>query len=429
MPDLKSFELKPQASWNKDDWLSYMESVHPAEIEMGLGRVRQVAAQMDLVRPAKTVILVGGTNGKGTTTALLKNLLAQQGKSSGLYNSPHIHQYNERVNVCLDGESRLISDEELIASFQAIEAGRGDIPLTYFEFGTLSALWQIKQWQVDVAIMEIGLGGRLDACNIVEPDLSIVTSVGLDHQDWLGDTLDLIGAEKAGIGRKNKPLVCGQLNVSQGFIDAAESIGADISYQGKDFSIQKTDSGLVFENKVLSLTFDQYHIPYWNIASAIQGLSLLGELPAAEEIKNTVDTTQVEGRLSCQKINFHGKQLKVVLDVGHNPQAATYVAEQVKDSCEHCVLAMLSDKNPAGVVESLPFINHWALAGIEGFRGQTAAELKDKLPKACSSEAELFETVAQALQSQCKAAGDGETILVLGSFLTINEAKIWLGNL
>jgi len=118
-----------------------------------------------------------------------------------------------------------------------------------------------------------------------------------------------------------------------------------------------------------------------------------------------------------------------VLDVGHNPQAATYVAEQVKDSCEHCVLAMLSDKNPAGVVESLPFIKHWALAGIEGFRGQAAAELKDKLPKACSSEAELFETVAQALQSQCKAAGDGETILVLGSFLTINEAKIWLGNL
>jgi dihydrofolate synthase / folylpolyglutamate synthase len=159
---------------NKDEWLNYLESTHPSDIEMGLGRVTQVAQALDLFKPAPVVIVVGGTNGKGTTTALLGQLLAQKGLSSACYNSPHIHQYNERINLReANGISRLSSDDELCRAFSAIEAGRGDIPLTYFEFGTLAALWQIKQWQVDVALLEVGLGGRLDAVNIVATDLAI----------------------------------------------------------------------------------------------------------------------------------------------------------------------------------------------------------------------------------------------------------------
>lgn len=427
MSESKPFESKPQASWNKDDWLCYMEAVHPAEIEMGLGRVRQVAEKMDLIRPAETVVLVGGTNGKGTTSALLKNLLACQGKSSGLYNSPHIHQYNERVNVCLNGESRLITDEELIASFQAVEQGRGDIPLTYFEFGTLSALWQIRHWQVDVAIMEIGLGGRLDACNIVDPDLSIVTSVGLDHQDWLGDTLDLIGAEKAGIGRKGKPLVCGQLNVSQGFVDATNNIGANTLYQGEHFSIALDSAGAAcYHDDDIKLEFTEYHIPYWNIASAIAGLKQLAVLPAPQLIVDTVANTRVEGRLSRQSLTLDSKTINIVLDVAHNPQAAGYIASQTEEQCQHCVLAMLADKDPQGVVNELGFIRHWSVAGLDGFRGQTAAQLLARLPQSMHADCVPYGSVADALQQSCQSMRDGDTLLVIGSFLTVSEAEDWL---
>ena len=214
---------------------------------MGLGRVTQVAEALDLFKPAPIVIVVGGTNGKGTTTALLAQLLAQKGLSTACYNSPHIHQYNERIN-CRDaqGNARLTSDEELCEAFAAIEQGRGDIPLTYFEFGTLAALWQIKQWQVDVALLEVGLGGRLDAVNIVDTDLAIVTSVGLDHQDWLGDTLDLIGMEKAGIGRKNKPLICGQPEVSQGFLEHSQRIGAQVIRIDEHYTIKPCAAGWAF---------------------------------------------------------------------------------------------------------------------------------------------------------------------------------------
>lgn len=412
---------------DKEQWLAYLESVHPAEIEMGLRRVAEVADRLDLRRPASQVILVGGTNGKGTTTALLRNLLAAQGKTSGLYNSPHIHEYNERVSLCADGQTRLISDAELIASFEAIEKGRGDIPLTYFEFGTLAAIWQIKQWQPDVAILEIGLGGRLDACNIVEPDLSIVTSVGLDHQDWLGDTLDLIGAEKAAIGRAGKPLICGQLNVSQGFIDTAQSIGSNTCYQGKDFSASRDATGIVhYQDAELSLEFSDYHVPYWNIASAIAGLKQLGMLPALDIIPSVIADTRVAGRLSHHQVCFEGKNLNLVLDVAHNPQAAGYIAGQLRGQCNHCVLAMLNDKDPVGVVAEFEYIDHWCLAGIDGFRGQSGEALKQKLPSQLQESAIVAGSVSDALEQSCQSLQDGDTLLVIGSFLTVSAAQDWV---
>ncbi len=421
---------------NKDEWLNYLESTHPSDIEMGLGRVTQVAQALDLFKPAPVVIVVGGTNGKGTTTALLGQLLAQKGLSSACYNSPHIHQYNERINLReANGISRLSSDDELCRAFSAIEAGRGDIPLTYFEFGTLAALWQIKQWQVDVALLEVGLGGRLDAVNIVATDLAIVTSVGLDHQDWLGDTLDLIGYEKAGIARANKPLICGQPDVAQGFIDHAEQLHAHCFYQGIDFSITQRSNNLTLNIKGLSQVFEteeislpKGHIPHLNIASAITGLYTLDLLPDLEGIKRAIEATKVPGRLTAYHCSYQGQDITFTLDVAHNAQAAQYLAQQT-EGCDTAILAMLADKDPVAVVAALNQIKHWHLAGLTGYRGQSAEQLMAKLnDQTAQSDKQRHASVEQAIQdllaSERFQRGEIKApVFVIGSFLTVSAAE------
>jgi dihydrofolate synthase/folylpolyglutamate synthase len=426
----------------KIEWLSYLESTHPADIEMGLGRVTQVARNLNLFRPAPVVIVVGGTNGKGTTTALLGRLLAENNLTSACYNSPHIHEYNERISLLgSTRKTRLSTDQELCDAFSAIEAGRDNIPLTYFEFGTLAALWQIKQWQVDVALLEVGLGGRLDAVNIVETDLAIVTSVGLDHQDWLGDTLDLIGYEKAGIGRKNKPLICGQLNVSQGFIDQANSLQATAYYQGIDFVVkQQTDSllldfprsasdaavGLKTSSAFETIRLPKGHIPHLNIASAIAGLSVINLLPKTKGIVSAIEDTKVAGRLTSYECEYQDKRITFTLDVAHNPQAAQYLAAQIK-STDTAILAMLADKDPLAIVEALRQIKYWHFAGLNGYRGQTSQQLAAKVALP-TNQFEMHSCVEHAIQNilQSERFEQGKItapIFVIGSFLTVAAAE------
>lgn len=404
---------------------------------MGLGRVTQVAHNLDLFKPSSMTIVVGGTNGKGTTTALLGQLLAQKGLSSACYNSPHIHQYNERINRRnTDGTARLTTDVELCEAFCAIEEGRGDIPLTYFEFGTLAALWQIKHWQVDVALLEVGLGGRLDAVNIVDTDLAIVTSVGLDHQDWLGDTLDLIGYEKAGIGRKNKPLICGQPSVSQGFIDHAIKLQAHTFYQGVDFNISQISKelDLVIKPNVsnavtlkgLNIRLPKGHIPHLNIASAIAGLNALGLLPSNEGIIRAIEETRVQGRLTSYQCEYKGKSITFTLDVAHNPQAALYLAGQIKEA-DTAILAMLIDKDPSSVVQALSHIKYWHFAGLKGYRGQSEQQLSKK----ANLSDDLYQQhscVGQAIShildsSRFKKGQITAPVFVIGSFLTVSAAE------
>jgi dihydrofolate synthase/folylpolyglutamate synthase len=422
---------------SKDQWLAYLESIHPADIEMGLGRVTQVAKNLNLFKPAPLVIVVGGTNGKGTTTAFLGQLLAEKGLTSACYNSPHIHQYNERINRRDSASSaRLSTDEELCLAFAAIEQGRGDVPLTYFEFGTLAALWQIQQWQVDVALLEVGLGGRLDAVNIVDTDLAIVTSVGLDHQDWLGDTLDLIGMEKAGIARANKPLICGQLNAPQGFIDAANNLQANTWYQGKDFSITAQGSGwlLVMGDKQIMLPHG--HIPYFNIASAIAGLKAINLMPTDSGIKSAVSNTRVAGRLSYYPCEYKGQAITFILDVAHNAQAAGFLAEQVK-TCKVAILAMLADKDPAAVIAALPQIECWQLAGLQGYRGQGSEALYQRIKDFGHDKIlNCHDTVKHAMIASLEASLEtvseekgSHEILIIGSFLTVSAAEDALGSI
>jgi len=413
---------------SKDEWLSYLESTHPADIEMGLGRVTKVAKTLNLFKPAPITIVVGGTNGKGTTTALLGQLLAEKGLTSACYNSPHIHQYNERINRRnSENEARLSTDEELCIAFSAIEYARGEIPLTYFEFGTLAALWQIKQWQVDVALLEVGLGGRLDAVNVVETDLAIVTSVGLDHQDWLGDTLDLIGMEKAGIARANKPLICGQPDAPQGFVDAARSLQANTLYQGKEFSIVANDQGWLMTQGDETFELPRGHIPYYNIASSIAGLRALDLLPDVAGIRKAVENTRVAGRLTHYACEYKGQPITFILDVAHNAQAAAFLSEQVSD-CSIAVLAMLADKDPAAVMAAIPQIDCWHLAGLQGYRGQASEELHSRIKASCSDEVlNCHDTVKHAIMACLQSEGcervAGGKVLIIGSFLTVSAAE------
>src|SRR5579859_454571 len=222
-----------------DEWLSYQERVNVRSIELGLDRVRAVWQRMGAQPPARRVITVGGTNGKGSTVAMLEAMLTAGGQRVGCYTSPHLLRYNERIRI----EGREAGDEALVASFERIEAARGEIPLTYFEFGTLAALDLFARAGLDVAVLEVGLGGRLDAVNIIDADVAVVTTVDLDHMDWLGPDRDRIGVEKAGIARAGRPVIVGEADPPLGLLQALERIGARVERAGVDFSVQREATG------------------------------------------------------------------------------------------------------------------------------------------------------------------------------------------
>lgn len=215
------------------EWLAYLERLHPSAIDMGLERSREVAQRLGLGKPAPLVVTVTGTNGKGSTCAFLASLIAAQGQRVGVYSSPHLLRYNERV--LLDG--REASDEELCRAFTAVEAARGEISLTYFEMGTLAAFWLFERAQLDAVVLEVGLGGRLDAVNLVDADLALITSIGLDHADWLGDTRESVAFEKAGIMRAGMPALCGDLDPPQPLLEQAVTLDTPLFLRGRDYDL------------------------------------------------------------------------------------------------------------------------------------------------------------------------------------------------
>lgn len=427
-----------KSRWNKHQWLSYIESTHPSDIELGLDRVKKVAEKLDCLRPANKVILLSGTNGKGTTSAMISALLAKvgvdaegnarSGFSSALYNSPHIVDYNERVSLRTLGDHRFIDDEELIQSFQAVEAAREETPLTYFEFGTLAALWQIKRWNVDFAILEIGLGGRLDAVNIVDADVSLITSIGLDHMDWLGDTVEKIAYEKAGIAKPEKPLVCGQLDAPVEVVQQANAHKAKLYQAGVDFTLMEhksSDQILVsyvdFKGARQQVTLPKPHIPMQNVATAVQALALVDGLPFKENISEAVAELRVFGRMSQFECSFAGKSFTLLMDVAHNPQAAEYLANQASH-LDAALLAMLSDKDASALVSVFEpsQISNWYLAGLEDVhRGQSVESLAGQ---AAIGDAQSFATVSSGVLAMIQEMPKGGKCLIFGSFFTLQKA-------
>ncbi|PNS09599.1 bifunctional tetrahydrofolate synthase/dihydrofolate synthase [Solilutibacter silvestris] len=403
-------------------WLVRLQRQHPTAIELGLERVREVAVRMQLPKPAPCVITVGGTNGKGSTVAFIEAIARATGLRVGAYTSPHILRYNERVRI--DGVDA--GDAELVAAFEAIEAARGDISLTYFEAGTLAALWLFARAKLDLAILEVGLGGRLDAVNIVDADVAVITTVDLDHMDWLGEDREDIGTEKAGIARAWKPLILGDDDPPASVLRRAYAIGASSLRIGCDFFKEHIDAdawrwrepGLTLE---LPMPVLPAPVQLRNAAVAIAALRASGlDIPDTAWALG-IATAHVQGRL--QRLERDG--VEVWLDVGHNPQAARALAEwlqgQPKQGRTHAIYAALADKDAAGVTAPLAaHVDDWHLAGldVEG-RAQSAEALSTRvnLPGAT-----LHGDVGDALRQVRGSAKAGDRVLVFGSFHTVEAA-------
>lgn len=414
-------QIAPQATSPLSVWLDYLNHIHTSAIDLGLERVSQVCQRASLTKPAPTVITVAGTNGKGSTCALMEAILLDAGYSVGVYSSPHLIRYNERVRI--NGVDQ--PDEAHTEAFAYIEQQRGDISLSLFEFGTLAALYQFKQQQVDVVLLEVGLGGRLDATNVVEHDVSVITSLAIDHVDWLGDDINVIGFEKAGIFRSNKPAVCGQPQAPATVAGHADDIGAKLHQVGIQYDYALEPGNKTWCWKSGSFSLDDLPVPALPLANAATALMALGcaELDISDvNIVKGLETAELPGRM--QKIAANPE---VLLDVAHNPHSAQYLVEQIKqqypNTVIHTVVAMLHDKDIAATLTQLSEISaNWYPASLEGPRAATAKELCQHLPQVVAS----YDNPAAAFQAAQVKAQPGELILVVGSFHTVGEVLAFI---
>lgn len=404
------------------DWLMVLENLNMAHIELGLSRMTIVAERLGLLSLPSYVVTVGGTNGKGTTCALLESMLRAGGHSVGVYSSPHLVDYRERVRI--NGDSPVAAD--FCAAFAAVESARmqGEQPsvaLTYFEFTTLAALWLFRDAAPEVVLLEVGLGGRLDATNVVASDQSIVTTVALDHTDWLGADRDSVGFEKAGIFRHAKPAVCGDPQPPERLLAHAKQLGTPLYCTGRDYVWQQVQapSASVEEHWSFSgfgLQLDHLPIPslpVMNAATALATLALSPFMLDINAIKEGLSGAQLTGRL---------QQLtpQLWIDVAHNPESATYLAQRLavlkgKGRCL-AVVGMLKDKDiPASLAPLQNVIDEWYLASLSGPRGATANELAHWQSGVC------FSSVSEALAVAQVNAKEHDVVIAFGSFFTVAE--------
>ena len=415
------------------DWLSYIESLHPKSIAMGLDRVNQMIERLVLY-PKFAIITVAGTNGKGSTCAMLAEMYQQAGYQVGCYSSPHLLRYNERVRV--NGVEA--ADADLCLAFEAVDAARNiddAIALTYFEVGTLAAVWHFMQVPLDVVILEIGLGGRLDAVNAFEPDCAIVTSVDLDHQEFLGDTREAIGFEKAGVYRANKPAILGDANPPVSLVQHAQNIKAQLGQIQQDFGYQLSQSSWQFiaheaVRYTLPLPALKGDYQLSNAACAVAAVEALQyKLPVAiDAMTNALRQVKLSGRFQLVQTKPN-----VILDVAHNPHAAKALAINLKQSrASHsqvlAVFAMLADKDMSGVIAALMGeVDIWYVASIGHVRGASATQLAAHV-RAINPNArvQLFDTTVQAFKQACidietcNDVNENDKIVVFGSFFTVS---------
>jgi dihydrofolate synthase/folylpolyglutamate synthase len=406
-----------------DQWLDWQMVLHGKAIDLGLDRVSEVGLRLGLERPARQVVTVAGTNGKGSTVAAYETWLRQAGFEVASYTSPHLLNYNERIKHNLQP----VSDTELCGAFAAVERARQDTSLTYFEFGTLAALYLIHRWQPDYAILEVGLGGRLDAVNIVDADLAHLTPIGIDHQAWLGNDREQIGFEKAGILRAGTPVILNDYEPPDSVLREIARLNCKCLRIGRDYAVTRLagerwqwrcdDLELEFENLLPGV--HQAH----NLAGVLAGLSQL--LPLSEYASDLVRANfrgiQNPGRLQLLKSPLKGQ---LYVDVGHNPDAARALAvslESMKQPGGKVVvlLGMLSDKQPDLFVEALHhMVDSWWLLSLDSDRGLSAEQLAERFGSSTEPD-QMFASVQEALHHALLSLGNQDIMLVTGSFITV----------
>lgn len=417
--------MSPSALASLGEWLAYLEQLHPKTIALGLERISLVKDRLGL-EPEFPIITVAGTNGKGSACAMLEAILSAAGYRSGLYTSPHLLRYNERVRI----SAAEADDAALCEAFAAVEAAREDTPLTYFEFGTLAALLLFKRAGVDMAVLEVGLGGRLDAVNAFGADCAIVTSVGIDHTEYLGDDREAIGFEKAGIFRQGRPAICAETDVLQSIVDHAARIGADLHLINRDFGFQAEAAQWRFWSRSgwrVALPYPALRGDYQlgNASACLAALEQLKQrLPvSANDIRHGLLQAVVPGRFQV----IPGKP-QIILDVAHNPHAALALAGNLRrmggDGKTIAVFGMLKDKDIAGVVEAMKeVIDVWLLADLASPRGAGALHLLQLLQQqGVGDRARTFSSVASACSHACNLAAENDKIVFFGSFLTVADA-------
>jgi dihydrofolate synthase/folylpolyglutamate synthase len=411
-----------------DGWLAHIERLHVKPIALGLERVRGVKRTLGF-RQTVPVIVVGGTNGKGSVCAMLERILLAGGYRVGLYTSPHLLRYNERVRI--DGEPA--SDAALCEAFAKVEQARGNTRLTYFEFGTLAA-WQVfASRTLDVVILEVGLGGRLDAVNIFDADCDIVTSVDIDHTEFLGETREQIGYEKAGIFRAGVPAIVGEARPPQSLIEHGRTIGAKLAVFGRDFGVEAPDrvQWLFHADRGPGGRVRRGGLAYPALRGANQLTNAAVALAAIEALAEVLPVSMNAIRRGLAEVELPGRfqvipgRPAVVLDVAHNPHAAQALAGNLDDMGFFprtlAVFGMLRDKDVAGVVGRLRGrVDHWLLAGLGGARGASADELRQIIERAGHEvDASSFDTPALAYAAARERASESDRILIFGSFLTV----------
>jgi dihydrofolate synthase/folylpolyglutamate synthase len=409
-------------------WLTWLEQNHPREIDLGLERISAVARRMSLLAPAATVVTVAGTNGKGSCVTATAALLRAAGFTVGVYTSPHLIHYNERIAV--DGEP--VSDDEICAAFNAIftacqqldEFATYPLSLTYFEYGTLAALEIFRRRGVTAMVLEVGLGGRLDAVNIIDADVAVITSIALDHIDWLGDNREVIGFEKAGIMRAGKPVVCADTSPPDSIAAYAEQVGAHLSQVKRDFDyVAQGESWSWWNTEQRFADQPLPQLPLPSMAAALQVASLLKLDLTGIAAFSCLAQLRVPGRFQ----RIHWQDRDVILDVAHNPAATAYLVSRLQESQLlprpiHAVVAMMSDKDRAESLANLAgVVNHWYLADLTYIpRAASTTQVQQTLAD-MNCPVDFAGSVAECVSAAHQASKAGDIILIFGSFFTVAE--------
>jgi dihydrofolate synthase/folylpolyglutamate synthase len=406
------------------EWLSWQESLHAKEIELGLERCRAVAERMRIIQPQYATVSVAGTNGKGSSVAMLDSILRAEGYKVGRYTSPHLIRYNERIRV--SGE--IVDDATICAAFDRIDRARGEISLTYFEFGTLAALDIFSRAGIDVAILEVGMGGRLDAVNLVDADVALIATIDIDHVDFLGPDRESIGREKAGIFRSDRPAVCSDPNPPDSMREHARDLGTTLSVLGDEYGFAIGESQWTWwsrSQRLEALPPPHLHgdFQYQNAAGVLRALEALA--PRCPVSRAAIDEGLREVELAGRFQVFPG-EVTWILDVAHNPQSARVLSETLRQTKwtsgrTHFIVGMLKDKDIGGVFSVLyDLADAWHLVTLTARRGATAEMLEEQLrAHPLNGPVAIHASIADAFATASQAARPGDRVLVFGSFLTV----------